>query len=136
MEPPIQVEQSLSLGEAILILTSFGLKRFISLSRRSPKPLNKVEPPDKTMFWNRVFLRSKSDLIMELANISWMPSFSSPIRFGLNKSSGALQRHDPSYTTITTTKTLDTLIIKFRLNQKKKEKVFYFNCVSIWQSVN
>lgn len=52
---PIHVEYNLSLGDAILILQSFIFNelntiRFRSFSSLSPKPLNKVDPPDNTMF--------------------------------------------------------------------------------------
>ena len=67
---PIQVEYKRSLGEAILILISLGACLFSSLIKRSPKPLNKVDPPDNTIFWNKCFLKSISDFRIELARIS------------------------------------------------------------------
>ncbi len=58
--------------------------------------MKRVEPPDRTMLEYRVFLRSKSDFRIELASTSCIPSDSSPTMSGLNKSSGALYREEPS----------------------------------------
>ena len=45
MLPPIQVEYNRSCGAEILILISLGASFLTSDKRRSPKPLNNVEPP-------------------------------------------------------------------------------------------
>jgi len=58
-------------------------------------PLRSVEPPDSTMFEKRVRRRSMSDFWMAKASTSWIPSLSSPIRSGLKRSSGALNRAGP-----------------------------------------
>lgn len=57
--------------------------------------LNKVDPPDRTIFWNKTLLRSKSDFCIEYKSTSWSPSHSSPIKSGLNKTSGARKRAGP-----------------------------------------
>lgn len=51
--------------------------------------LNKVDPPDNTMFLNNTLRRSKSDFCIENINTSCNPSHSSPIKYGLNNTSGA-----------------------------------------------
>ncbi len=87
---PIQVEYKRSFEELILILVSFEATFFSSFSKRSPKPLKSVEPPERTIFWYKVFRKSISDLMIESARSSWMPSDSSPIKSGLKSNSGAL----------------------------------------------
>lgn len=59
------------------------------------QPLNRVEPPERTMFEKSVRRRSMSDFWMANTSTSWMPSLSSPIRSGLNSSSGARNREGP-----------------------------------------
>lgn len=59
------------------------------------QPLNRVEPPERTMLEKSVRLRSMSDFWMANTSTSWMPSLSSPIRSGLNRSSGARNREGP-----------------------------------------
>lgn len=59
------------------------------------QPLNRVEPPERTMLEKSVRRRSMSDFWMANTSTSWMPSLSSPIRSGLNSSSGARNREGP-----------------------------------------
>lgn len=81
------------------ILWASGPSRIWKLSGEGPKskdqPLNRVEPPERTMLEKRVRLRSMSDFWMANTSTSWMPSLSSPIRSGLNRSSGARNREGP-----------------------------------------
>ena len=59
------------------------------------QPLNRVEPPERTMLEKSVRRKSMSDFWMANTSTSWMPSLSSPIRSGLNRSSGARNREGP-----------------------------------------
>lgn len=68
-----------------------------ALKKLQPSTLNNVEPPERTMFWNNTLRRSKSDFCMEYTRTSWRPSYSSPMRSGRNKTSGALNRAGPIY---------------------------------------
>ena len=95
MLPPIHVEYSRSCGAEMRILISLGASFFTSESNRSPKPLNSVDPPERTMFWKRSFRRSMSDLWMAKTRHSWRPSYSSPIRSGRKRTSGARNRAGP-----------------------------------------
>lgn len=61
IEPPIHVEYSLSRGADIVIFTSFRTSFFTSLSSLSPKPLNRVEPPERIMLEKSVRRKSMSD---------------------------------------------------------------------------
>lgn len=60
--PPTKVEYKRSVGADILILVSFGDSGcfLISLSNRSPKPGNNVEPPDKIICEKNVRRKSMS----------------------------------------------------------------------------
>ena len=59
-------------------------------------PLNSVDPPERTIFENSVRLRSISDFLIAYVSTSWIPSHSSPIRSGRNRSSGARNRAKPT----------------------------------------
>lgn len=48
--PPIHVLYLRSGGAKILMRMSFTASRWTSCNKRSPKPLVRVEPPDRTMF--------------------------------------------------------------------------------------
>lgn len=100
---------------------SFKASFLISDNRRSPKPewednveisaspgsgylcdipLQRVEPPERTTFEYRDFLRSKSALLMQSTINWWIPRYSSPISSGWNRISGALNLSAPIYVQI------------------------------------
>ena len=113
IEPPIQVEYLRSGGAYILILTSLSASFLTSFSRRSPnpseiplttstadtrhKPLQRVLPPLRTMFENKLLRRSRSTLLIESTTTWCTPAYSWPISSGLNRISGARKRSEPSY---------------------------------------
>jgi hypothetical protein len=72
-----------------LIFMSLETCFLISDNKRSPKPLNSVEPPDRTMFWYNIFRKSMSDFCIANVSTSWIPSHSSPSRCGRKRTSGA-----------------------------------------------
>ena len=93
--PPIQVEYFLSGGAKILILISFTANFCTSCSNLSPKPFVNVLPPDKTIFPNRDFRRSRSVRFMASTTIWWMPGYSRPMISGSKRISGARNRSAP-----------------------------------------
>ena len=95
MLPPIQVEYLRSGGAKIFILISLTATFCSSVNNRSPKPLVRVLPPDKTILLYRDFLRSRSTRLIASATIWCTPGYSSPIISGSNKISGALKRSAP-----------------------------------------
>lgn len=96
MEPPIQVLYLRSGGAYILILISFKANFLTSESRRSPKPLQSVDPPDSTTLEYSDFLRSRSARLMESTITWWIPRYSWPMSSGWNRISGALNRSAPN----------------------------------------
>ena len=46
---------------------------FISDNNLSPKPGNKVVPPERTIWLKSILLRSRSVRIIELTSMSWIP---------------------------------------------------------------
>ena len=94
--PPIHVEYFLSGGAKILILISFTANLCTSCSNLSPKPFVNVLPPDRTMFPNRDFRRSRSVRFMASTTIWWMPGYSRPMISGSKRISGARNRSAPT----------------------------------------
>lgn len=78
-----------STKRSTLIFISFATCFLISANNRSPKPLNKVEPPERTIFWNSILRKSISDFCIAYVSTSCIPSHSSPMRSGRNRTSGA-----------------------------------------------
>lgn len=93
--PPIHVEYLRSGGAKILILISLTASFCSSVSRRSPKPLVSVLPPDSTMLLYRDLRRSRSVRLMASTTIWCTPGYSSPIISGSNRISGARNRSVP-----------------------------------------
>ncbi len=95
--PPIHVEYFLSGGAKILILMSFTANLCTSCNSLSPKPFVNVLPPDKTIFPNSDFRRSRSVRFMASTTIWWMPGYSRPMISGSKRISGARNRSAPIF---------------------------------------
>lgn len=93
--PPIQVEYFLSGGAKILILISFTANLCTSCNSLSPKPLVKVLPPERTIFPNSDFRKSRSVRLIASTTIWWIPGYSRPIISGSKRISGARNRSAP-----------------------------------------
>lgn len=95
--PPIQVLYLRSGGAKILILISFTANLCTSWSSRSPKPLHKVEPPERTILPKSALRRSISVRLIASTTIWWTPGYSRPIISGSKRISGARKRSGPIF---------------------------------------
>src|SRR6218665_3415893 len=95
MEPPIQTEYLRSGGAMILILMVAGAKAVISFCIRSAIPGYMVVPPDMTVLAKRSLRISMSHFMIELYEVSWMPTASIPKKDGWKRASGARKRSPP-----------------------------------------
>ncbi|KAH9413143.1 hypothetical protein DERP_006829 [Dermatophagoides pteronyssinus] len=95
MEPPIQTEYFRSGGAMILILMVAGAKAVISFCIRSAIPGYMVVPPDKTVLANKSLRISISHFMIELYEVSWIPTASIPKNDGWKRASGARKRSEP-----------------------------------------
>ncbi|KAI2808396.1 hypothetical protein BLOT_006338 [Blomia tropicalis] len=95
MEPPIQTEYFRSGGAMILILMVAGAKAVISFCIRSAIPGYMVVPPDMTVLANKSFRISMSHFMIELYEVSWIPTASIPKNDGWKRASGARNRSLP-----------------------------------------
>lgn len=89
MLPPIHVEYLRSGGAKILMRMSLTASFCSSVSRRSPKPLVSVLPPERTMLLYRDLRKSRSVRLIASTTIWCTPGYSRPIISGSNRISGA-----------------------------------------------
>ena len=97
MLPPIQVEYLRSGGAKIFILMSLTASFWTSVKSRSPKPLVRVLPPERTMLEYRSLRKSRSVRLMESTTIWCTPGYSRPMISGSKRISGARKRSAPIY---------------------------------------
>lgn len=95
MDPPIHVECNRVGGAEIRIFISLGACLRTSASKRSPKPGNNVDPPDKMICEKSVLRRSMSDFMIAWTSDSWTPISRHTIKYACGKS-GCIPLHsDP-----------------------------------------
>ena len=91
--PPSQLLCFLSAGENTAGPIGEGASAWTSFSILFWIPSNIVQPPARTIFWNKFFLISPSHFIIELNVNWWMPSSTAGFYYsdGLKSSSGHLR---------------------------------------------